>query len=601
MKNTFKLVMILLLILMCSTLSGCFWIFDSPNGEGGGGGKDNLLTEEYEYKFNVAGDEFAFTATVTIDKGSESAEFFFKRNGAIVKRGMTYSVENNEIDIFDIKFALSDGGRLVSADLITDEQSEIIYSYELLAGNYAPSHEIYGATGNSELILKDDGTARFFDSDFTYYPLYSDTVVLLNSDNDGIVIILDYSKQSFEIETKTAATTFEGGEYIESYYDFLYGCEKAYQGEGSFKNKTLFVLGELYYMTDFKRSYTIGRATLNDGVLSVFTSESDSYKLELDEENASFDYALEREFTNGNYYVNIYYNGEIYIQTLYTGGECRIVCELGEGRVPVLYHPMTDTTYVFDNELNAVASFDGEYYVDSSDARIYTSVVADSAGNKKKILIDNDTKTAYQINYSTYGYPQYVRDENAEVLSDNLLLINSAYHFLTGDEYFSLYGYEMGTVSSAVVSCAVHAVPGATIHTESDNAYKDDTVLEIENAYCALISMEDGTAIAILTRVVPSEYYGQALETQKCSGKLVFSDGNVAVINEALRTTFVQISENNAYVRRTYPVLQNPDLVAQNEKYYSVKSGSIYYVFDKDFVLKYEIDENNYTGLGGLE
>ena len=601
MKNTFKIVMILLLILMCSTLSGCFWTFDFPVGDGGEASKGNQITEEYEYKFNIAGDEFAFAATVTIDKGSKSADFFFKRNGDAIKRGMTYSVENNEIDIFDVKFTLSDGGKLVPSGLTVDERTEIIFSYELLAGNYSPSHEIYGATGNSELILASDGTARFFDGDFTYYPLYSDTVVLLNSDNDGIVIILDYSEQSFEIETKTAATTFEGGEYIESYYDFLYDCEKSYQGEGSFKNKTLRVLGDLYYMTDFKRSYIIGRATLDEGVLSIYTSESDSYKLGLNEEDASFDYALEREFTNGNYYVNIYYNGYIYIQTLYTGGECRIVCELGEGRVPALYHPMTDTTYVFDSELNAVASFDGEYYVDSSDARVYTSVVADSAGNKKKILIDNYTKTAYQINYSTYGYPQYVRDENAEVLSENLLLINSAYYFLTGDEYFSLYGYEMGTISSAVVSCAVTAVPSAKIHTESDNAYKDDIVLVIENAYCAMISMEDGTAIAILTRVVPSEYYGQALETQKCSGKLVYSDGKVAVINEALRTAFVQISEDNVYVRRTYPVLENPDLVAQNEKYYSVKSGSTYYVFDKDFVLKYKIDENDYTGLDGLE
>ena len=599
MKKLFNLIMILLVVLMCSSLSGCFLILGSPSGNGTGRGASPA--EKYEYKFSIAGDEFAFVAEVTSKNDITSADVSYQRNGKVIKEGSGYKVENGEISMYGANFTLSDGGKLLPLDVVTGKQSEVVYSYEMLAGSYAPSHDIYGHSGSTTLVLESDGTATIFDGEFTYYPMYNDTVAVFNAENDGVVMILDYTEKSYELVTKTARPIFDGGEYIESYYDFLYDCEQSYEGTGSFDGYTLKILGDRYYLTDLERNYTLGRAALDGDVLTVYTSESDSYRLKLNEETASFDYALAREFTSGNYYVNIYYNGDVYIQTLYTGGECRIVCELGEGKVPALYHIMTDTTYVFDDELNAVASFDGEYYVDSADGVTYTSVVADTAGNKPQILVESSTGTAYQIKYSSYGYPQYTRDDSAEQLADNLMLINSAYYFLFGNEYFSLYSYEMGTVSSDVISVQVVAVPEATIHTESDNLYKDDTVQEIENAYCALITFEDKSATAIIAQVVPDELYGEKLESQLIKGSLIYMDGSLAVINGTDRTTFVEFSASSVYVRRTYPKLQSPDLFAQNDKYYAVKSGSTYYVFDKDFILKYEIAENDYTGLDALE
>ena len=593
--------MILILLSVCSSLSGCFWIFGSSSGnETGEGGDDLSVTKEYEYKFNIAGNEFVFAADVTSKNDVKSADVAFKRNGKVIKEGTSYSVENDEINFYGVTFKLSEGGKLLPFAVTTYKQSNIIYGYEMLAGSYTPSHQIYGYSGSTTLVLNSDGSASVFDGEFSYYPMYNDTVAVFNAENKGIVAILDYAEKTYELITKTSSPIFDGGEYIESYYDFLFDCERSYEGAGSFDGYTLKIFDNRYYMTDFDRHYTLGRASLDGDVLTVYTSDSDSYQLRLDTDQSSFDYQIERQFKNGNSYINIYSNGEIYVQTVYVGGECRIVCELGEGRIPALYHIQTDTTYVFDSELNDIASFDGEYYVDFSEANVYTSVVADIMGNKPQIMIENGS-TAYQVKYNSHGCAEYTRDESAQILAANVALINSTYYFLMDEEYFSVPLYEMGTLPSAISFSKVAAASSAKLNTESDNLYKEDTVLMMENAYYAVVAFEDGTALVIAAQVVASEYFGQTLEFEKYKGSLVFMAESLTVINEADRTTFVELSEEGLYIRRTYPKLQSPDLVAQNDKYYALKSGSTYYVFDKEFVQKYEIAEKDYTGLDGLE
>ena len=341
--------------------------------------------------------------------------------------------------------------------------------------------------------------------------------------------------------------------------------------------------------------YVLGEAETSDnGIILCDFGDSD-VEIQLDYEKLTFDNAIERRFENGNYYINIYTDGSVYASTVYVNGECRIVCELGEGRVPALYHVPTDKTFVFDDELNDVASFDGENYVDLSTAVTYTDIIAGSYGTNGRIMLANGS--IYQVEYNYHGCAEYSLDTSAQMVSDNLILVNSRYYFLLGDEYFALWGYQLGSISSSNAVSSVVARGSVGVYEESGNAYVDDKLTQKENAYYAVVVFEDNSVLAVVAWVAPSELYGETVEFIKLGGALVYADGGLAVFNEKNGITFVELGEDSVYARRTYYALSGAELVRQTNTNYYIKSGSKYYEFDVEFAFVRELTEQEFSQL----